>query len=327
MLKVGVVGMGGMGNARLRVAKHNPHVSVVACCDSDESRRTDAETRHGIRAFADVDAMFDAEPLDILVVTTPDFAHREPVIMAAEQGCHVLVEKPLATTVEDAEAMVEAVRKAGVKCHICFQNRFTPQFVVAKRAVDEGKIGSFLSLISRCNAGRPGQRWAGETTVAWFLLSHSIDLGMWITGHRPRQVYATGVRKKLIGSGILTYDIIHAVITNDDGTDAMYEGSWVLPDAHPGWVFDYEITGTEGSLRALRPLGIDLISDRHRQVSAEYVSLADEVVGMHVDMFDMFVRSILNDRPPLVPMEDGLLNTRILVALHRSLETGRPEPV
>ena len=303
-------------------------MSVLAFCEVDERRRAEAEAKYDIRGYGDLRKFYDSEELDLVIVTTPDFAHREPVILAAERGCHVLIEKPLATTVEDADAMVEAVARAGVKGHVCFQNRFAPQFIVAKRAVEEGKIGDVLSLSSRCNAGRPGQHWAGQTTVAWFLLSHAIDLGMWISGQKPKEVYATGVKKKLASLGMPTYDIIHVLTANEDGTDSIYEGSWVLPDGHPAYLdFTYEITGTEGSLLATRPLGIELISDRLQYVPAEYVSLADEVVGTHVDMFNRFVRGILEDKPPFVSMEDGLINTRILVALHKSLETGKPEPI
>lgn len=328
-MRTGIVGMGGMGNYRLRVARQNPNTHVVAFYEPDEGRRAEAETKYGITGYADLHAFFDRENLGLVIITSPDYTHRAPAALAAEHGVHVLVEKPLATTVEDAEAIVEAVTRAGVKGHVCFQNRYTPQFILARRAVAEGKIGDLITLTSRVNGKVPRIAWAGQTTAAWFLMSHSIDLGMWISGMRPKAVYASGVKKRLVGMGKPTYDVIHAVITNEDGTDSVYEGSWTLPDAHPSYLdFTYEITGTQGSaLASTTDEGMHLITDRLHFGCMDGVTLVDEMRGMHVDMYNQFVKAILEDGAPFVSLQDGLVNTRILVALHRSLETGKVEAI
>ncbi|MSS73947.1 MAG: Gfo/Idh/MocA family oxidoreductase [Candidatus Latescibacteria bacterium] len=329
MLRTGVVGMGGMGNYRLQVARQNPDTPVVAFYEPDPKRRAEAEAKYGVPGYADLGAFFERERLGLVIITSPDYTHRAPAVMAAEHGVHVLVEKPLASTVEDAEAIVAAADRAGVKGHVCFQNRYTPQFILAQRAVMKGDVGGLITLTCRANAKVPRIAWAGQTTVAWFLMSHSIDLGMWISGMRPKTVYASGVKKRLVAAGQPTYDVIHATFVNEDGTDAVYEGSWTLPDAHPSYLdFTYEVTGTQGSVKAsTTDEGVQVITDRMRFGPLDGVALTDGMRGMHVDMYHQFVKAILEDREPFVSLKDGLINTRILVALHRSLETGQTEQI
>ena len=329
MLRTGIVGMGGMGNYRLRVARQNSHTPVVAFHEPDEGRRLEAEAKYGIPGYANLREFFNRENLDLVVITSPDYAHREAAVLAAEHGVHMLVEKPLATTVKDAEAIVEAASEAGVKGHVCFQNRYTPQFILAKRAVEEGRLGDLITLTGKCNGKVTRLAWAGQTTVAWFLLSHGIDLGMWISGMRPKAAYASGVKKRLVALGKPTYDVIHAVLINEDGSDSVYEASWTLPDAHPSYLdFTYEVTGTEGGvLASTTDEGVHLMTDHLQFGPLDGVTLVDEMRGMHVDMYNQFVKAILQDSEPFVSLQDGLVNTRILVALHKSLETGNAEPV
>jgi predicted dehydrogenase len=114
MIKVGVVGAGIWGTMHARAYTQNPLVEIVAICDLDEGRAQSVSKQYHIpKVFMDVDEMLE-EDLDGISVATPDDAHTSIVLKAAAKGIHILVDKPLATTVEECVAMVDAAENAGV---------------------------------------------------------------------------------------------------------------------------------------------------------------------------------------------------------------------
>lgn len=323
-LRAAVIGAGFMGARYAQLFAQHRQIELVAVCDLDRRRAEEHAAATGAGAYADLEAMLDAERLDFVYVATPDPAHRAPVVAAARRGLHILVEKPLATTLEDARAMLEAVERAGVKAEVNFSNRWNPPFVAAKRAVDAGEIGEILSLNARLNSTiRTPQAlpWAARSTVAWFLHTHAIDLATWLTGRRVASVYASGVKKKLVGLGIDTHDAIHAVLRYDDGTDGVFEAAWVLPEGMPAEVdFKYQVLGTEGALYV----------DTHDQMVQKVTARKrthEQTLRWSAARVDAFLDTLERDLPPQASFQAGVENTGILVALHRSLASGAVEPV
>src|SRR5207244_3684269 len=159
--------------------------------------------------------------------------HREAVEAAAERGLAILVEKPLATTLEDAAAMAAAVRQAGVLCQVAFENRWNPPYVAAKEAIERGDVGTVLSLNSRINdridVPLGMLSWSARSSPGWFLLSHTVDMARWLSGREPTRVYAQGQKRVLSGKGLDTYDTLQAIVTFDGGLSAVFEASWILP--------------------------------------------------------------------------------------------------
>jgi predicted dehydrogenase len=269
--------------------------------------------------------MFSKEDLDFVYVATPDFAHREPVVAAAERGVNILVEKPLAITVEDATAMLAAVKKAGVKAEVNFSNRWNPPFVAAKRVLDSDEIGKVLSVNARlnCSIAVPTEKlpWAARSTVAWFLHTHTIDLATWMLGKKAISVYASGVKKRLVAMNVDTYDAVHAVVCYEDGTDGVFESIWVLPQGAPFPVdFKYQVMCTDGAL----------YMDTHDQMIHKVTSMRrvhEPTLDWSRARLEAYLEMLEQDLPPAASLEDGVENTRILVSLHRSLETGLVEDI
>jgi predicted dehydrogenase len=189
--RVGVVGFGLMGQLYADALADNPQAELKAVADTRGERLDFAKKTYGCAVYENYQAMYDSGSLDCVLVTLPDFLHRDPVVTAAEAGLHILVEKPFATNMDDADAMVKAVEKSRVKCMVEFFNRWSPPFTYAKKAVDRGDVGEIVSFSVELNdsVSVPTEMlaWSARSSPVWFLMSHTADLASWITGKKPRR--------------------------------------------------------------------------------------------------------------------------------------------
>ena len=123
-LKCGVVGGGILGKVHLKACTQFPYAQPVAICDINGERAKEAAEEFDVEAYTDYEDMIDKADLDVIHIATPDFAHRDPVIKSLQSGKHVLVEKPMATTMDDARAIAEAAKAADGKLMVNFSNRW-----------------------------------------------------------------------------------------------------------------------------------------------------------------------------------------------------------
>jgi len=246
-----------------------------------------------------------------------DYLHKDIVIAACQAGKHVLVEKPMATTVEDCQAMIEAARQAGVILMVDFHNRFNPACVKAKEAIAAGRIG------------QPAMASFKLTTVGWFLGAHTVDLACWLLDDEVTRVYSVSRSNVLKAKGVDTPDYFQTILEFKGGAVAYVENSWILSATHPT-VFDFkfEIQGSEGTIRA------DLSTHRMVEIfDGEGIEYPDMLVvlqvhgkagGFGIEAIKHFVDCVAGDAVPLVQPQDGLRNTQIICAVHESARTGRP---
>ena len=147
-LRVAVIGMGPIGNRHADMYKGDPLAELVGVCDRVHERADAAAKRLGVPAFYDVDSMLKALSPDLCSVATAGYEngsdHYEPTIQALEFGCHVLGEKPISNVIEEAEEMVAKAREKGVCYGVDLNHRFTPAARLAKKWLDEGRLGHLL---------------------------------------------------------------------------------------------------------------------------------------------------------------------------------------
>lgn len=299
-----------------------PGATLAGVVDIDLARAEAAAS--GAPAFSDIEqALRDLKP-DAAYVATPDALHRGPVEACASAGVPLLVEKPLATTVEDGRAMVAAVKAAGIHAEVNYSNRWNPPYARAKKLIERGEIGDVRSFNARLNnpISSPRDRlgWSGTTTSAWFLMSHCLDLAVWLGGKRALSVYATGSKGILAAAGKDTYDWVHASVRFETGADGFFEAAWILPESWPGGVeFNYRVLGSIGLIDLdTTNQNITLAGKRHEYPPT--LSWAAERLASFLDALD--------GRPgTTVPFEEAQHVTEILVAVHRSLETGVVEQI
>lgn len=148
MLRVGVIGAGPIGNRHADMYQADPLADLVAVCDIIKERADAAAERLGVPAFYSVPEMLAAVQPDVCSVATGGYEygsdHYEPTIQALEAGCHVLGEKPISNVIEEAEEMVATAARQGVCYGVNLNHRFTPAARLAKKWVDEGRLGHLL---------------------------------------------------------------------------------------------------------------------------------------------------------------------------------------
>ncbi|MBI3944721.1 MAG: Gfo/Idh/MocA family oxidoreductase [Armatimonadetes bacterium] len=330
-LGVAVIGLGRMGAPYARVLSQLPNAKLAAVCDIDAelTRRVAAEM--GVPGYADYREMLAAaKDIQAVCVCTSDQAHREPCVRAAKAGKHILLEKPLATTIEDGEAIIAAARGAGVKLMVAHLLRFDPRYARAWQTVREGRIGEPIHVFARRNnILASGRRIGGRTSVLYFLGIHDIDFLLWCLEDKPTSVYATASRKLLTDLGV--DDTIFALIRFAGGSVACIEASWVLPDTSFA-ILDarLEIVGTQGAVYVdINGQGLTMIdAARAERVDTVYSPvLHGEVQGALRDEIEHFVTCALTGREPLITGEEALKSVRVVAAAHRSLESGRAEAI
>lgn len=328
MLRGGVIGLGNLGRRYLRLIRQDPRTEVGGIFDANPDVTRRVADEEGFDGFGGLEELLQGADLDFVYVGTPDFAHHDAVVAAAESGLHVLVEKPLATRVDEAEAMVAAVRGAGVQAQVAFTNRFNPPFIVAKRAIESGEVGEVLGVNARLNdtVFVPTQMlsWAAKSSPAWFLMSHTVDVASWLGDKQVETVYATGVKKVLVNKGVDTYDALQACLRYADGTQGMFESTWVLPEGMP-IVFDFkfDLVGSRGSFAIdTHDQMLHVVTDAYRHKGTLDIDVNGRLLGQTAFSYQAFVDALEAGTDVSPTIEEGLENVRVLDAVHRSADTG-----
>jgi predicted dehydrogenase len=333
-LRVGIVAAGIMGEQHAKIYSRNPACEIVAIADGNLDRARILASKLNIPSvFSSHQAMLAGTEIDVVSVCTPDFAHAEPAIAAAEAGKHVLVEKPLAVTVADAEAIIAAARRNHVKVMTQFSHRWVPAYHQTKDLLAGGELG--LPILAYARKNNPifvpteMIRWANRTTPSWFLSSHDIDLVCWWFGTEPEEVYANAVRKVLVARQIDTPDAIQAQVRFADGAVATFEACWIYPNTFPSMPDSFvEVITTGAAIHLDRKREqIEVSTAKAFQYPRNllaYTYADGEVHGAVRLSLDHFVKCVLEDREPLITLESSLRVTRILEAIQRSIEARTP---
>ncbi|TCC36177.1 Gfo/Idh/MocA family protein [Kribbella speibonae] len=327
MVTIGIVGAGLRGRLFAEALQGQPDVTVVGLAEPSTKVAEEARAATGLPVTASHSELLGAFDPDAVIVATPDFAHRQIAVDVADAGKHLLIEKPVATTMDDARAIAAAVHRAGVRCLVGFENRWNPHVVQAKAAMANlGRpITASATLSNSFFVPTTMLSWAAQSSPAWFLMPHTLDLVLWLTGRKPVAVSAVGSRGVLAQRGIDTWDVVHALVTFDDGSTATLSSAWTLPDAGDGIVdFRFQVIGTEGSVTAdLSHQGLTVVSDKHRSVWPVSGRIGRSQVGPAVWMVQDFAAGLVDGGDLGPGIDHGVLVTQIICAIEASISTGQ----
>ncbi len=334
-VKTGIIGLGIMGKHGGQVFQLIDEVDIVALADPNEkSIKEAAEIFKGAAQYNSYEDMLQKENLDIVYVATPDVYHRDPVIACLKAGANVVVEKPMTTSQKEAEDIVKVVRETGKKLQVNFNHRWLSAYYHIREMVENGELGEPIIGYARKNnpISVPTSMlasWSKESSPAWFLSSHDIDLMTWWFGANPVEVYAKGIKRKLKElKGWDTWDGIQAIVTYDKGQFATFEAAWIYPNSSPYMPDSYmEVIGTEGTTQIDRQReAIDVIGKERFHCPRTFLGskVFGEWQGAYPASIRSFVHAVINDTKSHVDEIEGLKNTAVLEALHKSLETGQP---
>lgn len=186
MARVGVVGTGGWGKNHVRVL--NELQCLVAVCDSDEERSGTFSKNFHVPGYTSLESMLQKERLDGVTICTPASTHYAIASKALAAGMNVFIEKPMTTTVKDAEALIEEAKAAKRSLTVGFIERFNPPITALKQMIAEEKLGEPILL----EFHRENRRGAsiGDVGIVKDASIHDIDTACWLFGEAPRVVYA-----------------------------------------------------------------------------------------------------------------------------------------
>jgi predicted dehydrogenase len=249
-----VVGSGRIGTLRARLAADHPAVKFLAVsdCDSGQAKKL-AERVDASVCSTDNNEVIGHPDVDAVVVSTSEGEHVAAVMKAIELGKPVLVEKPLALSLADADAIIAAADKAGADVSVGYSRRYKDRYLIAKEQIVQGRIGKVIGASARVYNSRSQaiammKRNPGATPVV-DALTYYVDLMNWLSeAGTPQEVYARGQKGVLKAAGHDVDDVNWAILTYPNGTVANLGVCYALPEKYPalGHAARVEVLGTEG---------------------------------------------------------------------------------
>ena len=333
--RFGVVGAGLWGQAHAEVYATHPWAELAAVCDSDRGRAEALAARFKAgRVYTDYREMVRDPGIDAVAVATPDFSHRDPVVAAAKAGKHVHSEKPLATTREDAEAIAAAVRSSGVTYMVDFHARWNPPFAITRKDIADGTLGTIMSAYFRLNdtisVPTSMLSWSTQSSILWFLGSHTVDTLRYLLGDEVERVYSVSRAEVLKARGCDVPDLYQSVLEFRSGIVATIENNWIVPNTNP-MVNDFKVNilGSKGMVNM--DLTNNQMFERYLEASADHPDcmvkplVRDRHVGFAYEAIRDFVECLALGRPVQATLEDGLNVTAVILAIMES--AAKREPV
>jgi predicted dehydrogenase len=334
---MGIVGAGTWGETHARIYQAHPASQPVAVCDSTPGKAEALARKLGIEAwYTDYEAMFDSAGLDAVAIVTPDFAHADIAVAAARRGLHLLIEKPLATRRDDVFRMRQAIESAGVRAMVDLHNRFSPPFNVAHQAVVDGELGVLQNAYMRLNdvkwVATDLLGWAAQSSILWFLGSHSVDTLRWFFNDEVTRVYAVSRSGLLQGLGVDTVDTYLTTLEFAHGGIAQMENGWINPNAMPN-VNDIKFTAVgERGMIAIDASSHNLIQMyTETRVTVPDVLVRDTIfgypAGFAYQSIRAFVDALVSGEEFKVSLDDAARVSLIVLAIMESAESGQPVEV
>jgi predicted dehydrogenase len=336
-VRIGVIGLGIMGEQYVRIYQAHPSAHVTAISTRRADRLAEIGSRHGVEGrHTDFRALIERDDVDAVCVATPDHAHHAPVRAALEAGKHVLCEKPFTTDLSEADDILRLSRtRPRQKLQVAFNHRWLSSYHHGSVAIRRGDIGRPVSGYARKNdtiyVPTEMLPWAAQTTPIHFLGAHDIDLMRWYFEDEPVTAYARGVKSVLAGQGVDTWDVVQAMVSFAGGAVATFEAAWIYPNTFPTLTDSFiAVIGTGGHLHFDRKRESIEMSTAQQFTYPKTFLLSDvfgRVRGAFVECLSDFVSAIRDDIEPRVTAFDGRQVTAVLDAIARSLASDRPEAV
>ena len=322
MIRAAVIGVGTMGRHHARVYREMSGVELVAVADPSPDVSAPVASRLGCKSYADHRELLERERPDAVSIAVPTQGHLQVACDALAAGCHVLVEKPIAATIDDAKEIVSTAAAAGRVLAVGHIERFNPSVMELKRRLSDGQAGRVL----QCHARRlgPFPPRIRDVGVVLDLATHDIDVMRYLTGRQAVRVYAE-TRSEI---NTANEDMLSGLIRFDDGIVGVLEINWLTPTK----VRVLTVTGERGMFRA-DYLTQDLFFYENAESRAggweELAVLRGVTEGPVVkhavenreplrNELEAFVAAINGEGSKIVTGEDGLEALRLALALIQS---------
>ena len=316
-LDVAVVGLGAIGAAHVEAVQKATSTRLAAVVDVDAARANEVAARTGSAPFGSIADMLANSDVDLVIIATPDALHVDAVREVAAAGKHILLEKPIATTVADARAILAAVRAAPITFSVAHCLRFDPKYVELHQRIRGGELGDLATVYARRqNQVGVVDRLGGRVSSLLFLGVHDIDIVNWYVDSPPVSVYCASSSKVMRAKGYDVDDVSFTTIRYANGAVGVVESGWLLPPTYPrSGHFELVATGSRGLGRLDEfDEGLWIANETFK-----HVPLVDRLTPQ----VQHLAEAIITDTPPLVSGADAFSAMEIALAAEVSARENR----
>jgi predicted dehydrogenase len=339
-VRVGIVGCGKIAVTHAAALDALDEADFVACCDRDIDRARQMAAAHNVpHVFGDAAELFGSGLIDAALVCTPHPAHEPVVVAAAKAGVHVLCEKPISTSLAEADRMIAAADAGNIKFGVIFQRRFWPSSQRIRKAIDEGKLGKLTLGECIVRIWRPrdyfeSDPWRGKwaTEGGGVLMNqavHSIDHFQWFMGRATEVIGRFATLRH--GDYIDVEDTAVALVKFENGALGVIEAASTV---EPNIGFRVSVHGERGATVSTweNPEGVLGVNDVWSIPGEEHLREVWEAEDRGKPGFPLyhelqiqdFLQAILDDRSPAVTGRDARNSLEIILAIYESSRTGLP---
>jgi len=307
-LGVAVIGTGFWGRNQTRVFKELEETELLAICDMNTERAQNVAKQFNVKAYTNVEKMLKRKDIEAVSVCTWSVSLAKTALKVLKAGKHVLVEKPMATNVKQAEKLLNAAKEKELHITVGFLMRFIPGIQHIKDAIEKKTIGDLVCATAKRVSEWPSR--IGDVGVVKDMAIHDIDITRYLFGEEPSAVYAkTGCmqHKKF-------EDYAQIMLTFDSGKSAFIESNWLTPYKTRTLV----VTGSKAIMKLDYITQELTIEDAKETIQPRY--LWQEPLKLELQHF---ANCILKKEKPLITGTDGLKALQIAEATLKSSATGK----
>ena len=335
-----LIGCGRISPNHIMAAKNNK-LDIVGICDIDESCMDDKIRKLGIsttvKKYLDYKQMLEAEKPELVAIATESGKHAKIAIDCLHAGCHVIIEKPIALSVADADAIIAAAKENNVKVCVNHQNRFNKSIQKINNAKEMGRFGKLFHGTAHVRWARDWEyysrakwrgTWAQDGGCLMNQCIHNIDLLIWMMGGEPVEVMAYTDRLK--HDYIEAEDLGMAIVKFANGTYGIIEGTTnVYPKNLEETLYLFGEKGTVkaggASVNKIEEWNFSDLLDDPDQVKAEFGENPPNIYGFgHTPLYADMIDAIQNNREPLVTAVAGKMALEMVLAIYKSAVEGQP---
>jgi len=333
IVKVGIIGCGSIAQHRhLPEYKMNKEVEIVAVCDINEQRAIEVAEQYGAKAYINYEELLTSGTVDAVSVCTPNYLHAPISIGALKSGVHVLCEKPMATSKEEAQAMIQASKESGKKLMIGHNQRFVSSHQKARQLIENGEIGKVYSFRTAFGHGGPEQ-WSVDGKESWFFKKDEAFIG----AMGDLGVHKTDLLRYILGEEIVEVgafvqtsakdfanvdDNAVCVLKTESGIIGTLAASWAYVGKEDNSTIIY---GEKGVLRLEDHPTYSLIVQYATGEVENYelgkIQSNDEGGQNNTHVIEQFINAIVEDKEPAVSGEEGAKSLSVILAALESHES------
>src|SRR3989338_1663507 len=324
-LKVAVIGTGAMGRSHARIYSDMPNIELVGVCDNDQKIAGEMAKKYNTRAFTDYNEI--NQNLDAVSVCVPTKLHKDVALFFIKKEINVIVEKPIAINIEEAQKLIEAAKESNVKLMVGHVERFNPVVAEIKKRIDNNELGKIYSITA--NRFSPFPHRVIDVGVTTDLAVHDIDIIMHLNKAKIKRIYAeTGQRIHTSHE-----DMLNALIKFENSTTGIINTNWLTPKK----VREIYVMGEKGMFVAkYLTQELSFYKNKFTEKNADYSKgvtsvIEGDMVKIKVNTkepllaeLEEFADCIIQDRKPLVSGEDGL---EVLKIASKMLEAAKNNKV